>query len=671
MTQEMRSRPGSTHPVLRRWGARLLLLPVAAFCAIVWTGRAYAASATVVGTGAGTGITVTSHGSAWAGIIYITIDGGPQTNSYCVDIAHQIRINDTVPQIDPLYPCEVLYILRNYFPTCQDPSCPGSAGRLPNNNDEAASVQAAIWKFTDNVDVTSPAGIQARTAAIVADATGECQNIVPVPQSVTLTLVPPGPTNYFEIQGTSQQVTALLLDTSSQPVPNHTVHLEVAGPSGPLAVDGVTNDSGEFVHTYTNPGTPGLDTITASVSFTVPVGLEFKSETKQGIVLTGTPVNGTLTAQATKQWLHDTCGNGVLGPGEECDDGNTDDCDVCSNRCTLITGCGDGVRCGGEECDDGNLIDGDGCDSNCTVTGCGNSIETPPEECDDGNLIDGDGCDSNCTVTGCGNSIETPPEECDDGNTVNGDGCDVNCTVSRCGNGVSDPGEECDDGNTTSNDGCDGNCTLPRCGNSVLNTGEECDDGNPDDLDQCDNNCKLNPAIVACPAPIQPAFVRKAFFRRSTRGAANGINGFDQWQTHGDFIIENAINPPAESVAVVFSQSPNPNHAPVFSATKDPFLVPALAVPFVEQAPNRYWRFVDKNNIDGLGWAEAKIHLVKNKVKNVLRGKADDERTAVDLTIGSPTKVRQSIVINGRCWSIVLSCRGDAKRLRCGSVPGE
>jgi cysteine-rich repeat protein len=44
------------------------------------------------------------------------------------------------------------------------------------------------------------------------------------------------------------------------------------------------------------------------------------------------------------------CGNGVVEPGEECDDGNASAIDGCTPQCTL-TGCGDGVLGPGEECD--------------------------------------------------------------------------------------------------------------------------------------------------------------------------------------------------------------------------------------------------------------------------------------------------------------------------------
>jgi cysteine-rich repeat protein len=111
----------------------------------------------------------------------------------------------------------------------------------------------------------------------------------------------------------------------------------------------------------------------------------------------------------------------------------------------------------------------------CNANRCGNGIVEPGEECDDGNVIDGDGCSSTCTLPRCGNGIVEPGEECDDGNVIDGDGCSSICTLPRCGNGIVEPGEECDDGNTTEGDGCSNSCTLPRCGNGALDPGEELD----------------------------------------------------------------------------------------------------------------------------------------------------------------------------------------------------
>src|SRR5262249_49915995 len=106
--------------------------------------RAWAASATVTGTTAGESITIVPNGSVWAGAMTLHIDSGADTNGYCVDVTHPISIGDTVPQVPPAYPCQVLYILGHYFP-----SVVSYPGKLANNNDEGAAIQAAIWHFTD------------------------------------------------------------------------------------------------------------------------------------------------------------------------------------------------------------------------------------------------------------------------------------------------------------------------------------------------------------------------------------------------------------------------------------------------------------------------------------------------------------------------------------------
>src|SRR5258705_610793 len=75
-------------------------------------------------------------------------------------------------------------------------------------------------------------------------------------------------------------------------------------------------------------------------------------------------------------------------------------------------------------------FNGDACDNNCMPPWCGNGIVDPGEDCDDGNTVNGDACDNNCTAPRCGNGIVDPGEDCDDGNTADGDGCDSQCTVT-------------------------------------------------------------------------------------------------------------------------------------------------------------------------------------------------------------------------------------------------
>src|ERR1041385_4537961 len=87
----------------------------------------------------------------------------------------------------------------------------------------------------------------------------------------------------------------------------------------------------------------------------------------------------------------------------------------------------------------------------CLPIGCGNGVVTPDEERDDGNNVAGDGCSADCKSNEpCGNGvIDTQVgEQCDDSNAVDGDGCQHDCQLPRCGDGVIDTqvGETCDSG---------------------------------------------------------------------------------------------------------------------------------------------------------------------------------------------------------------------------------
>jgi len=218
------------------------------------------------------------------------------------------------------------------------------------------------------------------------------------------------------------------------------------------------------------------------------------------------------------------CGDGIVDPGEECDDaGESPACDldctlafchdatvnasagelcdggyagsrVCDFDCTP-TFCGDGVvnSTAGEQCEDGNAIDGDACDSNCTLTRCRNGIVTDGEVCDDGEATAG--CDIDCTVPVCGDAIANlaAGEECDAGG---GDAraCDLDCTAALCGDGRRNPlaGEVCDDGNVIDGDGCDADCRpTVACGNGLREADEDCDDANAISGDGCDADCRV------------------------------------------------------------------------------------------------------------------------------------------------------------------------------------
>ena len=133
------------------------------------------------------------------------------------------------------------------------------------------------------------------------------------------------------------------------------------------------------------------------------------------------------------------CGDGEIGPGEECDDGagnNLGGYNQCSADCNLGPHCGDGIKQDEEACDygaDGNIGEYGGCAANCQLGPyCGDSVTSDGEACDDGINDGGYGeCATGCLVGPfCGDGGWQPEhEECDDGNNTNLDGCSSACRI--------------------------------------------------------------------------------------------------------------------------------------------------------------------------------------------------------------------------------------------------
>ncbi|MEZ4404615.1 MAG: DUF4215 domain-containing protein [Kofleriaceae bacterium] len=128
-------------------------------------------------------------------------------------------------------------------------------------------------------------------------------------------------------------------------------------------------------------------------------------------------------------------------PGLELGGWTLDDVCVVGYRAGAVA-CGNNVVEPGEQCDDGNTASGDGCSATCQIEGpppvdCGNGTVDPGEQCDDGNNTSGDGCSAACQTElappGCGDGTVTADEQCDDGNTTNGDGCSAVCVIEGPG----------------------------------------------------------------------------------------------------------------------------------------------------------------------------------------------------------------------------------------------
>jgi len=244
------------------------------------------------------------------------------------------------------------------------------------------------------------------------------------------------------------------------------------------------------------------------------------------------------------------CGDGILDPGEECDDGNGISGDGCSAACIAeATGvCGDGICSSGEDCftclaDCGCMTGcGDGaCDptfgetcsscptdcGGCRGAVCGNGVLEAGEECDP---PDGTSCDAYCQTIGggpsCGDGTVDPGEDCDGAALAGEDcvsqgfdagalACTAACTFDTsgctnaagyCGDGNVDAGEDCDDGNGTGGDGCSASClTESVCGNGTVEAGEECEPPGTSDCDEACQYAASSPGGCHCRGAVVPA----------------------------------------------------------------------------------------------------------------------------------------------------------------------
>ena len=110
-------------------------------------------------------------------------------------------------------------------------------------------------------------------------------------------------------------------------------------------------------------------------SLTTTFGTDFSRQRSSGnwtlrIFDDATGDTGTLTGWTLLACVDplSACGDSMVNGGvEECDDGNSNNADLCSNFCQIVDGCGDGNIDMGEVCDDNNVVSGDGCSAACAL----------------------------------------------------------------------------------------------------------------------------------------------------------------------------------------------------------------------------------------------------------------------------------------------------------------
>ncbi|MCB9706329.1 MAG: DUF4215 domain-containing protein [Myxococcales bacterium] len=180
-----------------------------------------------------------------------------------------------------------------------------------------------------------------------------------------------------------------------------------------------SSSSGDASDTTSEGSTSGADVTSGSASATSTTGADTST--------TAPVTTGESSTGAVDTGSDPFCGDGAVDPGEECDDGNDIDEDLCTNKCT-IPACGDQIVQGDEECDDGDANGVGGiCTLMCKYNVCGDGVPGLDEECDDGNNKGGDGCSASCMQEKCGNMIVDPGESCDDGNNIDTDACTSLC----------------------------------------------------------------------------------------------------------------------------------------------------------------------------------------------------------------------------------------------------
>ena len=274
--------------VFPRW-ARLLGALLIVFAVLATT--SYATTAHLVGWGEGMSVrhdNLPKGGSVWAGTLIVRLGGddGVEYEVYCIELEKdwcQGADYGQGPDIDELH---IVWILNNYYPHVPDEPSGLSDER------RAAAVQLAIWHFSDGLDISSggyPSDVFDAARAIV-DAAEEV-SVPLVPDGLTLT-----PSSAAGTVGEEHTVTATVRDQNGDPLSGETVSFTVTGANA-ASGSAVTDSAGEASFTYQLTSV-GEDSITASVSYTVPVGLRWILEGCQQLIM-AEEAPSELTATAT------------------------------------------------------------------------------------------------------------------------------------------------------------------------------------------------------------------------------------------------------------------------------------------------------------------------------------------------------------------------------------
>jgi TQXA domain-containing protein len=301
-----------------RWVTSLVVILVTIMGLLAMT--VFASTAYLVGTASGGYVTHDNlpDDSMRAGTLEVTLDGGSETYEvYCADLGTDwcpppLPNDHAQEQNLPPLDAHVVWILNNYYPHVA-----GQPDSGLDDDQRAAAVQLAIWHFTDDLDISSgsdpdefPSDVFDAARAIITAAE---TNTASVPQTpTTLTLEPSSDNN---LPGTSHMVTATLKDQNGQLLDGYVVEFEVtSGPNAGKSGSATTGSAGtgKATFTYTDTGSNGgvVDTITAEVDYTIPIGLRWTRSGCQDLIM-AEEAPGQVSASAIKEWCVGSIGDYV------------------------------------------------------------------------------------------------------------------------------------------------------------------------------------------------------------------------------------------------------------------------------------------------------------------------------------------------------------------------
>lgn len=252
--------------------------------------------------------------------------------------------------------------------------------------------------------------------------------------------------NYYDASGMNPEIPSALtlLFPDDDPTQNNTLGL-------PLTMEiGLTEDSVKLFGYETEGAIPCIKYVATSGSLTV-------TEAENTTATDG----GDLSATTNGQYIPLTAA-AVQNIGQDLQLGYIF-YRVCGGQ-----SCGDGIINGGEQCDIGGTMSFDCAKIDKQYSG-------GTATCNQGTCQwDFSLCQS---AHVCGDGIKTGPEFCDDGASLNGTygHCNADCDAMgpQCGDGTTDAGyEACDDGNAQSSDGCSGDCKFDETSCVAITAGE-------------------------------------------------------------------------------------------------------------------------------------------------------------------------------------------------------